>query len=220
MSAAIIGPCETCQGEGKLARADAGEVRACFSCNGFRKCKRGYGAYKTQAQADRYGVPCRSCTDGTWTAPDTNPCHSCNYNPGIDIAVAHPGDVLPDVIGRCASVPRAVAESLAAEWSIVPMWFDRGQTFGEAYLGLGSIYSVTDYGAAWSQDGDAIVERVRESLASDRIQWISIMDSERTITRTIVVRVTRGGYSVIGSADVPRPMLPPTYTDEAMNRIV
>src|SRR3982751_6137228 len=138
MSVAILGACGTCEGTGRMARADAGETRACFSCGGFRRVRRGGGgAYRTQAMADRHGVPCRSCTDGTWTAPADNPCWSCNYNVGQDVIEAHPGDTLPDVIGRCASVPRAVADVLAAEWEIIPIRLDRGQTWGEAYLGLG-----------------------------------------------------------------------------------
>ena len=215
---AILGACGTCQGEGRIARADGGVTTTCTGCNGFGKSKRGYGTYKTQALADRHGVRCWMCHGvKTYTPPLTNPCYSCNYNPGQDVAEIHPGDTLPDVIGRCASVPREVAVSLASEWEFVPMRFDRGQTWGEAYLGLGSIWSCTDYGAAWEQSDAEVIARVRESFDSGSLQWLTIMDSERTITPRIVVKITRGGYSVIGSMDNPRPSLPPTYTDAVLN---
>lgn len=221
MSVAILGPCDTCKGEGRIAREDAGEVRACFSCNGFRKTRGAYGgAYKTKAMADKHGVPCRSCEDGTWTAPDFNPCYSCHYNPGLDVAVIHPGDTLPDAIGHCSNASREVAEKLAAEWEFIPMRFDRGMTWGESYLGLGSVYSVTDYGAAWQQSDAEVVARVRESLSTDRMQWTKIMDKDRVITKRIVIKITHGGYSVIGTVDAPMPMLPPTYTPEVLNREV
>lgn len=220
---AILGPCDTCQGAGKIARADAGETRACFSCNGFLKTRGAYGsAYKTQAMADRHGVPCRSCKGtGTWTAPDFDTCYSCHYNPGLDVAVIHPGDTLPEPIGRCSSVSREIAASLAAAWEIIPVRIDRGMTWGESYLGLGSIWSTTDYGAAWQQTDVEVVARVRESLGdTGSLQWVKIMNSDRVITRRIAVKITRGGYSVIGSVDGPMPMLPPTYTPEVLNRTI
>ena len=91
-------------------------------------------------------------------------------------------------------------------------------TWGESYLGLGSIWSTTDYGAAWEQTDAQVIARVKESLDTGSLQWTKIMDAERTITRRIVVKITRGGYSVIGSADTPMPALPPTYTTAVLNR--
>jgi RecJ-like exonuclease len=222
MTLAIIGDCDTCKGEGKIAREDAGETRACFGCNGFGKRKDGGwgGAYKSQEMADRHGRTCRSCNGfGTWTAPDADNCHHCFYNVGRDVAVAHAGDTLPVTIGHCSSVPRDIATALVSEWDIIPIRVDRGMTWGESYLGLGSIYSVTDYGAAWSQTDAEVIARVKESLTdASSLQWTKIMNSDRVITRTIAVKITRGGYNVIGSMDTPMPALPPTYTPAVLNR--
>jgi hypothetical protein len=219
MSDAIVGACGTCSGTGSIPREDAGVTTKCSGCGGFGKAKAGFGAYRTQAMANRHGVTCRMCEGtGTWTAPAANSCHSCYANLGLGVIEAHPGDTLPESMDRCSTVPAAIRETLVAEWEIIPVRFNRGMTWGESFLGLGSVYTSTDYGAAWTQTDAEVVARVRESLLTSHLQWISVLDADRKITPRLVIKIVREGYSVIGTLDAPMPMLPPTYTPEVLAR--
>lgn len=215
-----IETCSTCSGTGDAPHPDAGVSRVCWACNGFGKRGR-QGAYKTAALARRYGRTCTVC-DGTGVTvwPDTTPCYDCSHS-GTVVLDAHPGEVLPDAVGRCDSIPDAVSATLAAEWNVVVVREDRRQSWGEAFLGLGSVWSCTDYGTAWAATDDTVLaEKVRGELATGRVQWIKIITEARVIVPTIVVRLTRGGYSVVGAERDERGSLPPTYTDAVLSRPV
>lgn len=214
--------CPTCEGTKVVPHPNAGEVRACFSCNGFGlRNNRTLRAYATLALAKRYGRRCGSCGgSGEFTWPLTEDCRTCDRT-GAVVTDAHPGDTLPDVIGRCDSIPDAVSATLAAEWNVVVVREDRRQSWGEAFLGLGSVWSCTDYGARWLAEDDSILAGdVRRELAGGRTQWIKIITEARVIVPTIVVRLTRGGYSVVGAERDERGSLPPTYTDAVLSRPV
>jgi hypothetical protein len=112
--------------------------------------------------------------------------------------------------------------------TIVVKGQNREGTWNEAYLGLGSIVSVTDYGRVWdamvaaakADTLDAEVERVRElgrKALLDGCQWVKLTRDDGTLAEGIVVVVHRGGYTVVAANVTERVAVPPTYTAEVLN---
>jgi hypothetical protein len=217
-----IETCETCSGSGAAPHPDAGAPRECWICHGFGWASPRGTRYKSLAAARRNGRLCKTC-DGTGVTvwPDTTPCYDCSHS-GVIVLDAHVGEVLPDSVGRCDHLPGAVAATLAAEWDIVAVREDRGQSWGESYLGLGSIWSCTDYGRSWAADDSVTLRHVRAELAERGTQWLNVLDPGRRILPTIVVKITRNGYSVVGAdrEAAHRASLPPTYTAAVLDREV
>ena len=93
---------------------------------------------------------------------------------------------------------------------------NRDSTWNERHLGLGSIWSTTDYGQRWD-DAKArvmadpntttdevfapLVEEVRSQLANERVQACKIVrDRESLVLHDeIVVILHRGGYTVVAN---------------------
>ena len=206
---------------GKLPNHDAGKHQTCYRCKGFGKShKNGYGSYKTQSAADRFGITCNIC-DGTgiWINPDTVDCYECSfYNRGIVVADAHVGDILPDEIGICGRIPDEVMATLVSEFNFIVVRDTSGLSWGEAHLGLNSVWSCVDYGRAWeSNDDEALIAKVKEGFNHE--QWIKITVKEtRKICDTIAIKLTPNGYSVVSLATLKQNYsLPPTYTDEVLS---
>lgn len=105
-----------------------------------------------------------------------------------------------DTEGRCDYAP---VEALAGV-DIQVVREDRPGTWNEAHLGLGTIFSVTDYGRAREADDDYVVGKVRESFASRAEQAIKVADFDReavagdsaAVVETIIITVHRNGYTV------------------------
>lgn len=219
-----ISECTNCTGSGHVTHERAGESTKCFTCNGFGKSKDGgYGAYKSQAMANRHGKTCHTCKGkGIYVYPDLDRCFSCSfYNPGIVVSEAHEGDILPKEIGRCGNIPKNVAEQLVSEWKFVVVRNDKGLNWGESFLGLGSIYSVTDYGSAWKNSSDeSLIEKVKDSLLTSSTQWVSVItENDRKIVSVIGIKLTPNGYSIVSLGSLASiPLLPPTYTNEVLSR--
>lgn len=237
-----------CRGTGRIPNDNAGEHRTCSTCAGHGWRKTNGGAYKTQqnmlaGRAKRTAEMCLSCSGkGYRVVPDDGPC----YGPCTDgkiVAEAHVGDVLPGEISWDRSIPKPVMATLAAELEIVVSAQNRQSTWNEAHLGLGCLWSVTDYGRTWDrlvvaarEDGpepgvahlhavvEAIREETREKLATESVQWIKLMDRDtRVLTDRVVVLLHRGGYSLISQPSIDsgdRAALPPTYTAELLNQEV
>lgn len=224
-----------CDAQGTLTRetdrermadgATFGEIYPCTGCNGFRVMRARGGAYKTRANADagiatRKASECWLCTAGFRIRTTVNAvCFACS---GVgQVPIWAPGDVLPDAYGTCDSMS---PESSAVFARDVVIMIERGATmsWGEAHLGLGSLWSCVDYGTAVQMTDVALTAVVRDKLASDQTQWIKIIDAEtRAATDILVVQVSPNGYSVkAANVGQRRPMLPPAYTDEAMARPV
>lgn len=229
--------CPECAGTQKVPHPRAGETYTCTWCDGCGVRKvRGHGGYKTaagarKALANRTGIKCRDCDGvGTRVYPADGHCYSCHD--GVVVTSALPGAAWP------ADVPRGVRYAMgrdevmadyAAAVNVHVQAQNRAGTWNEAYLGLGSIVSVTDYGRRWDALVDAVKSDTLESALDtlrDEVrkglngtQYVKLTRADDTLATDIAVTVHRNGYTV--QAVDARPenvVLPPTYSDEVLSR--
>lgn len=240
---------DQCHGTGRIPNDDAGEQTECRTCLGIGRIRQDGGAYKSAATAQtNRGRQCYMCQGkGYRVVPADNPCYG-GCSDGKIVVEAHVGDVLPAEIDRTHSIPKPVAAMIAAELDIVVSAENRGSTWNEAHLGLGTLWSTTDYGTTWGRlqraalwDAghtpaakprpselaltiDSIREDIRGKIATEGTQWVKLIDREtRVVTDTVVVLVHRSGYTVMSRPSIEsgnHAMLPPTYTAELLNREV
>lgn len=214
-------------------------IETCWSCNGLTVRKR-HGAYASAATAQR-GIANRTAERCTYCEATGHmlrlrvlrKCWDCSGQGRMPIYV--PGGVLPEPFSHCDRMATVVAEAFAG---IVNLHVTTKPTlsWGEANMGLGSVYTVVDYGDRWkacrerllAQDQSAIdiaaifeplKAEIREHLAKDRIQWVKILDREsRVMASDLVIFLTPNGYTVkAANVAQAKPLLPPTYTDEVLD---
>lgn len=175
---------ETCCmcGNNGLPPGKAPGRKACPDCKGTRRGKRG----------GKDG--CRTCYNGT--VPDWDNPVDCGCCEGTGI------------------VPETLTSYLTGDErrkivSLIPLrlfFADRGMSFNESYIGIGTVYSVGDYGRTWealSMGGlkaESFLERIREELAAGTsLQACKIADKEGNLCNHIAVIVNREGYSIWAS---------------------
>lgn len=74
---------------------------------------------------------------------------------------------------------------------------NRDISMNESLLGLGCLWSCTDYGSAWDGDDADLQVKITEQLATQRVQATNIVDRETgAVVDEIIVIVSRGGYSL------------------------
>jgi DNA-directed RNA polymerase subunit M/transcription elongation factor TFIIS len=230
--------CSTCSGTMHVPHDSAGESHRCYKCNGLGIAKRrGYGHYKnaTTARAQVTRGNAHSCPDcsgtGAQTYPDTAHCHACTE--GLVVTSALPGDAWPEGTPRgvrYAHVPDALAQAYADAVTVVVRAADREGTWNEAYLGLGSLTSVTDYGRQWdamaaaarsgtlTEAVEAVRTLARTDLAKGYLQWVKLTLPDDTLATHIAITVHRSGYTISAiGATPPNVALPPTYTVDLLN---
>lgn len=236
---------DRCNGTGRIPNDNAGEHRFCHACSGYGVLRADGGSYKSEQNALSARSPrtCYICQgNGYQIVPDDGPCYGGCTN-GKIVVEAHVGDVLPVEIDRTGTIPKPVAATIAAALDIVVGAQNRDSTWNEAHLGLGALWSTTDYGRTWDRftaaakggmvDGsatttklheaiDAFREEVREKIATESTQWVKLIDREtRVIVDRVAVAVHRNGYTVVSQPSLDsgnHAMLPPTYTPELLNR--
>lgn len=72
---------------------------------------------------------------------------------------------------------------------------NRGQTFNEAYLGIGVIGSCTDYGELWNLSDEQIEAQKHHLLASHSpVQYVGIVDKENNVANSFTLVVKNQGY--------------------------
>jgi hypothetical protein len=69
----------------------------------------------------------------------------------------------------------------------------RPQTFNEAYLGIGTVYSVTDYGRYKHETDEQIIEHVKSGLNPQACNYVN-RDTMR-LCHKIVILTSNSGYS-------------------------
>ncbi len=170
------------------------EPRACLACHG-----------QTTVPGRQ---ACPSC-GGSGNGPrgGKGKCKAC-YGFGQEPDFAHPVPCVPcEGAGR---VMETEGDTLPREiWETLPLRVyrvEREQTWNEAYLGMGCIYSVTDYGSAWSADDDnRLLAMVRETA---HLPQVCQVYAEGRPCQHVAIVVTRDGYAVkvgwAGSGDVTR----------------
>lgn len=242
-----LNKCTDCNGAGNVPNENAGKQAPCYHCKGTKYLRAdGYGTYKSEAAlqaaiARRSAKRCWWCEGTGLSRPEdaTLRCNTCDGNGSI-VVEAHTGDVLPDCIGITDWPPKHLRASLAREMTIVITVANRGSTWNESYLGLGTLVSVTDYGRRWDtlvkaagvdsqngvEEGGALAEameafkaELRDELESHMSQWCKFTTREdRVIQDVVVAQVHRNGYTLVTKASGQmRPVLPPAYTPEVLN---
>lgn len=218
-----MGVCASCNGRGREDYPNPGEHK-CYSCNGFKVQPKRGGSYKTaKGAADgitkRTAWTCFSCRGaGTQVTPPDHECYACRGS-GTDVVSAAPGDLLPEDFDRYRHQSSTAAQEYARTVPIVIRRHgDKVLSWGASYLGLGTVWTSTDYGDAFKADDATVTAKVREELARGT-QWCKFAGEDRRIADTVLVSVTRNGYTVTTAASAEgRPILPPTYTPEVLNR--
>lgn len=166
-------PCSCTWGNGTPGKQPG--RKTCPTCNGTRRGPRG-----------KIGG-CRACYNGT--VPDFAnlvTCERCNGTASV-----------PET--TCSRLPDDVRRMF---WDITPVRVflaDRGISFNESYLGLGTLYSMADYGRAWEgmeKDREGTLRKITDEMRKESIQATTIMDKSKRLCDHIVVIITRGGYSV------------------------
>lgn len=168
--------CTTCR-YGAGERGQYTGKKTCDKCNGTGAGPRG-GRHS-----------CRACS-GFGTQPDfDNPiaCPVCggDWQDAMDETFT---DEAP--VGAVLSMPIVVAR------------LDRNNTFNENYIGLGCLWSATDYGTAAETSDEDLILKIRHELETQRTQATKIVrpyERGQTVALlhdTLVIAVTRNGYSV------------------------
>lgn len=147
--------------------------------------------------------PCPKCA-GTGTGPRGGPggCKECygsgdrpDFENGITCRSCEGTGIVDSNI--CDSIAKDRLPELAdmIEWRVARG--DRPQTWSEAHLGMGCLYSVTDYGDHQKLSDEELLAMVREKFNDDYVQAIKIVDRETfKICDYLVIDCNRNGYSL------------------------
>ena len=191
----------------------------CRNCNGFVFAKKGGYPYKSQKIADSMNkqgkaAKCHHCdNDGlSWIVPAVVKCGACNGT-GFQLAYDRESTIIPDIIDIYRHQPLEFTQEWAKDVEIVVSRAIGEMTWGQAMLGIGSIWSCKDYGRLWDSKHEDIIKVIREELIDNSYQLISICDkASRKIARVVEVRVHRNGYSVVAlGKEYNDYALPPAY---------
>lgn len=166
-------PCTCTMGNG-IPGTQPGR-KTCPVCNGTRRGPRG------KANG------CRNCYEGTVTDFDNRvTCVACNGSTRV-----------PE-----RSTSSLNKETRAIFWSITPIrvvTVDRAASFNEQYLGLGTLFSVGDYGTAWEgmkNNREATIKKITDEVrANNHMQLCTVANKEHRLCDEVVVTVTKGGYA-------------------------
>jgi hypothetical protein len=161
-------PCWGCSENGSTGKRYANEWQTCRECHGTGRGKRG----------GRRG--CQKChgtgeiivqTQQLETCPN---CHGTGHEPE----------------NNCDAIPPEWWES----FTFKVYRQERNQTYNEYLLGIGCVYSCTDYGAAAGMSDEALIDKVK---GEERYtQLCKVANKENRLADHIGIFVNRGGYSV------------------------
>jgi len=157
-------PCDVCGGTGQ-----APTYKPCPTCQGTCRGPRG----------GRNG--CRRCYGMGRVIDRENrePCRTCNATGSVSESLC---DYLPPGMFAALGLPVRVIRS------------DRQQTWNEANLGAGCVYSCTDYGRHQKETDEAIAAEV--AAHCDRQQATKFTDRAGNLCEAVGVFCSSGGYSV------------------------
>jgi len=91
---------------------------------------------------------------------------------------------------HCSTMPDELWQSLELR---VYRRVDRENSWNEAFLGLGCVFSCQDYGAAWASTDEKIIEDVQ---GHQHHQACKVAKDDGTICDHVGIFVNRNGYSV------------------------
>lgn len=175
--------CTTCDDE----RTPEGKIIALFEYNLCPKCKgtgkRGNG--RCRECNDRNGYYSRVAPRRPGYVPDYSriadieTCPTCGGNPHNAMQENLTDRIDLDII---RALPFEVLHADA-----------RRQTFNEAYLGIGTVYSVTDYGRYRNETDEQIIEHVKSGLNPQACNYADRETHE--LCKKIVILTSNNGYS-------------------------
>lgn len=146
--------------------------QVCTTCDGTGRGPRG----------GRNG--CRSCLGGcgwTWNHEVTRPCNRCG------------GDFLgADMEDYCDRAPDEIFETI----EIRVYRSGRAQSFNESLLGLGCLWSTTDYGDHQDLSDEALVAKVRKGCTHVQATKVVRSKDDLRLPDHLGVFCNRNGYSV------------------------
>lgn len=233
--------CDTCNGSGKriydyhgnpskIAKSygdaeyivfddQAYDPEPCYVCHGMAYTRRNGIAYKSEAMKNRMlsngsATKCHHCdNDGMmWKIPAIQKCHDCRAV-GFVLVYDSESTIIPDVIDLYGYLDHDFSARWAEEVEIIVERTGKSLSWGESYLGLGSIWSSVDYGNHWEMTDDEVIVSIRQRLIESGFQLISLCDkTTRMLSRTVVVKLTANGYSLIAAGKTNDSYaLPPAY---------
>lgn len=218
------------------------EVNPCWKCKGYKVVKKnGYDAYKSEKMAQtgiekKTAVRCDMCWgQGKFKYfPAKKDCFGCNATGKA--AKWREGNT--HINSEVSFINVNATSEFYQEWlknvKIILVHDDKW-TWSDMHLGLGGLFSSTDYGdmAKYiiNHTDDEVDAYIREKLSSHTYHSLSKLANRDTgeIANVLAIRVTTMGYQPvpvimredkIEVADNRRPILPPTYTDEVLNKKV
>ena len=164
--------CSNCHGEGRKPSA-----LVCDKCKGT-----GNGPRGGKGQ-------CRKCygSGHTYTNETRVTCPTCK---GINSHACEQAT-------QFDYMPKPVWESF--EFRVLRS--SRPQTWNEAYLGLGSVFSATDYGRHKNQTNEEIIDHVRKTGAH---QACKVTRDDGTVANYIAILTSDNGYVVLAVFDGPK----------------
>lgn len=234
--------CEQCEGSGREIRDYHGNPLAiqktygsgdfevfidkaydpttCTVCNGYAVIsKSSHSRYKSAANAKRMkdagkSIKCFHCDDNgmTWKIPAVQKCWTCGGS-GFKLVFDKDATVIPEVIDIYGYPTQDFRAAWVDNVEIIVNRTVGELSWGESFLGIGSIWSCTDYGEHWEMTDEEVINDIRSKLASDSYQLISICDkSTRQIAKIVEVKLRNQGYSLIAVGKKYNDhALPPTY---------
>lgn len=192
---------------------------SCYVCDGLAYVKKNGCAYKSVAMRDRMiksgsAKKCYHCDDNamSWKIPSVQNCQNCS---GTGFTIVYDSESLriPDVIDIYDYIHESFRDGWVNDVEIIVDRAGGSLTWGEAYLGLGCIWSSSDYGKHWEMADEEVIASVRASMAESSFQLISLCDKQtRMLSRTVIIKLTHNGYSLIaaGKRNISA-SLPPAY---------
>lgn len=169
----------------------------------FKDCTRCYGKGDGPTRID-----CPTCKGtGKGARGGRGGCRNCHgngqaYDHDLRVVCPHCGGA-PASKSRETWTDTAPIDAVMS-MSLVVMRQDRGGSFNEGFLGLGCLWSCTDYGERWKREDDTpLLEEIAGKLRTDRTQACKIIAGERDrdtetmpLAAGLVIVLHRDGYSL------------------------
>ncbi len=160
-------PCYGCDGTGKRF---ANEWQVCPDCNGTGNGKRG----------------------------GRNGCRKCS-GMGKNIVVTKRLETCPNCNGT-GNMPENRSDCVPPEWwnlfTFKVYRQERKQTYNEYLLGIGCVYSCTDYGTAARMSDETVIAEIKNEKGGDFLQLCKIANKENKLADHIGIFINENGYSV------------------------
>lgn len=180
------------------------EAKRCWGCQGE-------GTYKVRRRCPLYGrtvnrLPDRRCPHCGATAKhrhdylDTGTTRVCDDCHGNLEQMQTRYDTIP--VDILKGIPLKVFRS------------GRPPTWNESWLGVGCLWSTTDYGRSAQMDDEELVLHIKAHFERDTVQACHVVDKADCLPAYLGVFMSRGGYSVRAVHD---PEAAPEYTRERVS---